>query len=399
MPRISKRTVDALIASGAREPIRDDDVKGFGARLNANGSVSYFVEFRAGRGRGFPVRRIVLGRHGVLTPDQARDLAKKNLAGVLAGNDPAAERASRRKEMTVADWLRRCLATHWRPKAKPSTAKNFEGMIERTLVPEFGAKRLSELTRAQVRGWHAKQTHRPRQANLDVAILRKALNLAVSDGLLRENVAFGIQPHPERRRDRIPTDDELGAVLDALDADVVRPQAALLIKLLAFTGCRTAEWRTAEWSWIDMEGRALRLPDAKAGARTVAMSSIVLTLLASAPRTSRFVIPDDTGEAPLPSWTAIDSWQAVCRAAKVEDLHLHDLRHAYATRGAGLGASAILLRDALGHASMQMTSRYIARQNEPVRELAERIGAQIQAVRSEGGAEVVPIRGGKGGAR
>ena len=34
------------------------------------------------------------------------------------------------------------------------------------------------------------QTHRPRQANLDLAILRKALSLAVGDGLIKENVAI-----------------------------------------------------------------------------------------------------------------------------------------------------------------------------------------------------------------
>ena len=121
-----------------------------------------------------------------------------------------------------------------------------------------------------------------------------------------------------------------------------------------------------------------------------------MALLADAHRTSRFIIPDNSGEAPLASWSAIDAWQTVCRAAKIEDLHLHDLRHAFASRGAGLGASAILLRNALGHKSLQMTSRYVSRQNEPVRELAERIGAQIEATRSEGGAAIVPLHG-KGG--
>ncbi len=113
MGKISKRTVDALIASGAPGEVkRDDDVKGFAVRLNANGSISYFAEFRAGRGRAFPVRRVVLGKHGQLTPDQARNLAKNMLARVLAGDDPAAERANRRREMTIADLLRHTLATH-----------------------------------------------------------------------------------------------------------------------------------------------------------------------------------------------------------------------------------------------------------------------------------------------
>ena len=158
MPRISKRSIDELIASGASgDVIRDDNVKGFQARLNANGSVSYLVEYRAGRGRGFPVRRPVLGHHGALTPDQARSLAKNALASVLAGQDPAA----RASEPPNGNDRRRpsapCARDPLAAEAKPSTAKNFAAMIERTLIPEFGSKRLSELTRAQVRAWHARQ--------------------------------------------------------------------------------------------------------------------------------------------------------------------------------------------------------------------------------------------------
>jgi integrase len=157
----------------------------------------------------------------------------------------------------VAELLRHAVATHWRPKAKPGTAKNFEGMIERTLIPVFGSQKLSALKRADVRTWHAGQTYRPRQANLDVAILRKAMAIALVDGLIAENPATGITPHPERRRDRVASDAELAALLNALDSDSIRPQAALLIRLLMLTGCRTGEWRTAEWTWLDPDGRTL----------------------------------------------------------------------------------------------------------------------------------------------
>ena len=186
----------------------------------------------------------------------------------------------------------------------------------------------------------------------------------------------------------------MGAVLDALDAGVIRPQAALLIKLLAFTGCRTAEWRTAEWSWIDIEGRTLRLPDAKAGGGPVTLSSVVLALLASTPRTSRFIIPNDTGEAPLPSSTAkFNAWETIRKAA--------------GSRGPASSRSAACFRDTWrwtwrvcdsppGRSWSREHSDDIAilrRQNEPVRELAERIGAQIEAVRgAKEGAEVLPLR-------
>ena len=44
MAKITKRAIDALMASGIPGVIRDDDVRGFGARLNANGSVSYLIQ-------------------------------------------------------------------------------------------------------------------------------------------------------------------------------------------------------------------------------------------------------------------------------------------------------------------------------------------------------------------
>lgn len=142
MPKISKRSIDELIASGAPgDVIRDDGVKGFNARLNKDRSVSYRVEYRAGRGRGFPVKRLRFGRHSQLTPDRARSLAKKMLASVVSGGDPAEERGVRKREMTVAQFLRDAIESRWKAARNAGTPKNFEGMIERTLFPEFGAKR------------------------------------------------------------------------------------------------------------------------------------------------------------------------------------------------------------------------------------------------------------------
>jgi integrase len=160
------------------------------------------------------------------------------------------------------------------------------------------------------------------------------------------------------------------------------------------TGARTSEWRTAEWSWIDADGRTLRLPDAKAGARPVVLSSAVQALLAIAPRVSRFIIPGDTGEAPLSPSIVSRAWETVRKDTGVEDLRVHDLRHAFATRGAALGASAVVLRDALGHKTLAMTNRYVSSQTDLVRDLAERIGAQIEAVGTRKGSQVVKLKKG-----
>ncbi|ANY78469.1 hypothetical protein BB934_09690 [Microvirga ossetica] len=379
MPRITKRLVDGLGPDDVGRIVRDDELTGFAVRLNADGSKTYLVEYRAGRGRGFPTRRLSIGRHGALTPEQARQQAKKTLAQVAHGEDPAGYRVARAKDPTVKDILLTALEQHWKPKRKASTAKAFEEMINRTLIPEFGSTRLPDLTRAQIRAWHSKQTHRPRQANLDLAILRKALNLAIGDDLLTENPARGISSHPERSRDRVPTDKELRAVWKAIDEAPIRLSARLLFKVLPLTGCRRGEWQSAHWSDVDFDAGVLRLraENAKAGARTVPLPGPVIALLQMAPKHSLWVAPNDSGDGPLTNSNIRDAWAAVLTAAKVKDLHLHDLRHAFATRGAALGANALILRDALGHKTLAMTGRYVSRQADPVRELSERIARSL----------------------
>ncbi|HEY8381587.1 MAG TPA: tyrosine-type recombinase/integrase [Microvirga sp.] len=400
MPKITKRLVDGIRPDQTGKIIRDDELKGFGVRLNADGSRTYLVEYRAGRGRGFPTRRVSIGRHGALTPEEARQSAKKLLAEVAQGEDPAGARTKRAKDPTVKDALLTALNQHWKPKRKASTAKAFEEMITRTLIPAFGSIRLAELTRAAIRAWHSKQTHRPRQANLDLAILRKALALAVSDDLLSDNPARGIAPHPERARDRVPSDAELRAVWKAIDEASIRDSARLLFKLLPLTGCRRGEWLSALWSDLDLDGAVLRLREenAKAGARIVPLPAPVVALLCSVKRNGPWVVANDEGDGPLTASNVRDAWAGVLAVAKVKDLRLHDLRHAFATRGASLGASALILRDALGHKTLAMTGRYVSRQADPVRDLSERIARSMLitagATIADFGSDVGPIKRG-----
>lgn len=384
MPGISKRTVDQLIENtppGEVAILRDDALKGFLARRNANGSTAYLIEYRpAGSGRHTPKRRIKIGAHGPMTPDEARRKAKATLGGVANGEDPAQARSAKRKELTVGAWLDHCLTSHWRAKRKKSTADAFEAMIARTLRPEFGSTKLSDLKRADIRAWHATQTHRPRQANLDLAILRRAMSLAVADDLIPANPVTGIAGHPEKARDRVPTDDEVKALWKAFGEADIRPASRLLFRLLTLTGCRRDEIRACEWRWVDLKGRVINLPDSKTGQKQIALPTAACALLSGAEKAGPYVISNDKGDRPLSPSRIHGDWVKVLEAAEVADLHLHDLRHHFATLGATMGASALLLRDALGHRTLAMTSRYVSRQIDPVRALADRIADQIVAL-------------------
>jgi Arm DNA-binding domain len=103
--KLTKRTVDAIRPIPGRDAfIWDGLLKGFGVRMKPSGVGSYFVQYRNAEGR---TRRLVLGRVGTLTPDQARTLAAAKLAQVANGNDPSAERKTQRNAVTVGevcDW-------------------------------------------------------------------------------------------------------------------------------------------------------------------------------------------------------------------------------------------------------------------------------------------------------
>ncbi|MCL7153706.1 Arm DNA-binding domain-containing protein, partial [Escherichia coli] len=61
--KITKSSVDALVASDRAEFLWDPELKGFGVKVEASGAKSYVLQYRLG-GRGSRVRRYTIGRHG-----------------------------------------------------------------------------------------------------------------------------------------------------------------------------------------------------------------------------------------------------------------------------------------------------------------------------------------------
>ena len=73
--RITKRSVDALKPGAKDKYLWDSALAGFGVKCTPTGRKVYIFQYRKG-GRTTPTRRVTLGKHGALTPDQARQAAK-----------------------------------------------------------------------------------------------------------------------------------------------------------------------------------------------------------------------------------------------------------------------------------------------------------------------------------
>lgn len=120
--RLTKRTVDQALPGPSRYALWDSDISGFGLRVETSGKKTYFVQYRPkGLGRAAPKRFMTIGRHGHLTPDQARAQAQITLGAVAAGEDPAAKVAAAKAAMIVKDAVDLYLKEHVNPKRKERT--------------------------------------------------------------------------------------------------------------------------------------------------------------------------------------------------------------------------------------------------------------------------------------
>ena len=96
---ISRRTVEAL--SVEKDTVFwDSELKGFGVRVYPSGSRVYVVQSRGPLGP----KRVTVGRHGVISADQARRRAALILIRIKAGEEPVPKPSSREEAgPTVAE--------------------------------------------------------------------------------------------------------------------------------------------------------------------------------------------------------------------------------------------------------------------------------------------------------
>lgn len=389
--KISKRSVDQVEPGLKDLYLWDTDLAGFGLKVTPAGRKVYLVQYQ--RGRSSPTQRVTIGPHGTLTPDQARDAASKLLAQVRLGDDPAADRRARRKEKTISELADRYVKEHVKAHNKPSSAADFERIVKTRIKPVLGSIKISDLTRSRIKEWHQEKANAPYAANRELACLSKMMSLAAGDWELREdNPCRGIQKFPEHKRTAFFSDAHLKSIGEALAHLEARgelaPSCARAIRLLAVTGMRLGEVLSLRWADFDAQAGVVRLPDAKAGARTVPLGAPALVLMKAFQEQGTagpYVCHGSNPKEPLAKTTLHHVWNAVRKAAELPTSRMHDFRHTVGTYAAQAGMNAFLVRDLLGHRTMSMTGRYVERHADPVRVAADAVANRVSAAMAPGG--------------
>jgi len=277
--------------------------------------------------------------------------------------------------------------------------------LDRIVKPAVGTTKADKLTRAQLGKLHSSLSGTPFQANRVLAVVGSMYAFAGKAGIVTEDShpARGIEKFKESQRERFLTSDELemlgGAIREAetvgipWTVDVTKstakhvakakrftnivPSAAAALRLLLFTGCRLREILHLRWEHVDIERGCLFLPDSKSGRKTVILNAPALAVLNSLERIGPYVVPGDDPEQPRHDLKR--PWAAVTKRAGLTCVRLHDLRHTYASFGAGSGLGLPIIGRLLGHTQAVTTARYAHLDNDPLRRASESIAGRIAA--------------------
>lgn len=228
-------------------------------------------------------------------------------------------------------------------------------------------RKLVQFAPEQVRAKHVMQLKlsmekTPNMANRCLSVLRQVFDFALERQQPRVdcNPAIGIKRFKEHKRDRLITASEYGAIYAKAG-----PRLQIIMDLCIRTGQRiTAVLRIRR---SDMNDEGIRFGKHKTdGKGTVKWTPELLAIrdraLALHGKVSYMTLLVNRRRK-APDYRSVrDQWDNACKAAGVEDAHLHDLRAVAGTEAEeqGLNPQALLM-----HSSPQNTQRYLRAKKEP----------------------------------
>lgn len=401
---LKRETVDALKGTGFEYEVRDTILRGFGVRVSRQGVRSFVLRWSM-HGRD---ARQSIGRYPDLSVAAARRIAEKWWGQIADGDDPRNQRKEAREAYTVSEWLEKFKTEHVVHLAV-STQRDYKRVIDKRLIPVLGRILMPDLTDADVQRVHHGLRATPREANKTISILSRAMNLAERAGQRpkHSNPCYQLERYPENERVRCLSVKEAKAFGELLKAkEKTTPTAVTVIRLLLMTGARLGEIEKLEWAWVDLEEGVIRIPAKKhkTGKKTgreriiaLGPGAVAMFKKLAKKKLSKWVFPADarpvrtkSGKPRCGHYTSTHAvWQRMrrkggengedgeLRKVGLLDLHLHDLRHTFASWARQQGKSLDDVGDLLGHTDPRMTRKYA---HAVVDRLREQVGEIEQSV-------------------
>ncbi len=389
---LTSHTVRGLKPRDKAYEVRDTNVQNFVLRVYPSGIKTYWVTYRIGRRR----RRHKIGSASVLSPSVARKQARRALADVEKGKDPA-EAKEARKAHTIGSYLEEV----YKPEvldSQPSGAAtynriqaNFKAFLKRPLDDPTLYNATRNWRSGRVKAGRSKVT-----VNRDVSALRSLFSEAIRGKEIKLHPLADLSPlkQDDNARVRYLSQDEWGRLTAALDAREERlrreresanawrrargytefsdlravPYADRLkpLTLLALnTGLRRGELFGLEWKSVFLDAAYPHLKVASTTTKTRTIRHVQLNATAQrilqewqkqSGGREELVFPGRDGKTRLDNIKS--SWGGLLKEAEITGFTFHDCRHDFASRLVMAGVDLNTVRELLGHADLKMTIRY-----------------------------------------
>lgn len=395
--KLTKTVIDKLpVPANGYVLYRDDELPGFGVRVTHAGVKSFFLEKRIHR----KVKRLTLGRYGVLTAEQARKEAVKLFGRMASGGDPIADKAQTRLEsVTLGEAFEAYLTT--RASLKPLTVKDmrramkgFERWMKRPLLSltrDMIARRHKELGVAS-----------QARANLAMRYLRAIFNFAMAEytdakgkPLLTDNPVKKLSQtrawYRVDRRQTVIKPHQLGPWMRAvlsLDNELARDYFLLVL----LTGLRRTEAMSLRWQDVDLAGKTLTVLDTKNHQdHTLPLSDYLLELLRARQKEA---VGEYVFEGPRGRLSNLRYAMAKVAEQSGVIFTIHDLRRTFATVADSLDIPGYAVKMLLNHKqASDVTAGYIVADVERLRGPMQRItDYMLRAGGLRESAEVISIK-------
>ena len=321
------------------------------------------------------VRRTVYGKTQRECREKLEQLKRELTAGVIGAPE----------KLTVGAYCQQWLDAN-QSRLRPTTARRYQQVLACYIAPHLGGLPLSRLTPTVVERWlHTLEDkgYAPRTLQQARAVLRRALQDALRDGLIARNAAALARPvSVPPPATSVWTVDEAQQFLRATRDHWLWPLFALTLSL----GLRQGEALGLSWEDVDRErgmllvrwqlqcvnGQWQRLPPkSKQSRRALPLPPHAIAALEQQRLQQQqwraqpgwcgnpwnLVFTTHRG-TPLSGRNVLRWFQQCCVAAGVPVIRFHDLRHATATFLLASGVDLKLVSSVLGHSQISITADF-----------------------------------------
>ncbi len=245
--------------------------------------------------------------------------------------------------------IRIVAANHFLPVLNNSDIKN----ISVAYIEKYQLKRKIEVLSMPKNKGKREQDISFRLVNIEIATLYNFFGFCIKKGYIDKNPAAGIKKLNELSRLKTLSDSDIEKLINGATNKLTRD----LITFLIYTGCRKGEALNLKWDDVDMQNDVIAIKGTKTKYdRYIPISKPLKELLRHIKKNQDCLYVFNKNGAKLSDFKR--SFHTACKNAGLKDMHIHDLRHVFASKMVMNGTSLFITGELLGHRTTQMTKRY-----------------------------------------